>query len=120
MQKYSSQRQAGKSKGGDDLDEDEREMVDEIGDGDDDGTTELAQTTVLTKQPSIITGGQLRFVIYYCLLTIVPRSDNCCSDRAYQLEGLNWMVRLQEYGINGILADEMGLGKSIPHLFDVI
>jgi SWI/SNF-related matrix-associated actin-dependent regulator of chromatin subfamily A member 5 len=25
--------------------------------------------------------------------------------RAYQLEGLNWMIRLQENGVNGILAD---------------
>jgi SNF2 family DNA or RNA helicase len=32
--------------------------------------------------------------------------------RNYQLEGLNWMIRLQENGINGILADEMGLGMS--------
>ena len=31
--------------------------------------------------------------------------------RPYQLEGLNWMIRLQENGVNGILADEMGLGK---------
>jgi hypothetical protein len=30
--------------------------------------------------------------------------------RSYQLEGLNWMIKLQENGINGILADEMGLG----------
>lgn len=30
--------------------------------------------------------------------------------RPYQLEGLNWMIRLTENGINGILADEMGLG----------
>jgi len=27
--------------------------------------------------------------------------------RPYQLEGLNWMIRLQDNGINGILADEM-------------
>ena len=33
------------------------------------------------------------------------------ANRSYQLEGLNWMIRLQENGINGILADEMGLGK---------
>ncbi len=33
--------------------------------------------------------------------------------RAYQLEGLNWMIRLQDNGINGILADEMGLGESL-------
>ena len=31
--------------------------------------------------------------------------------RAYQVEGLNWMVRLAANGINGILADEMGLGS---------
>jgi len=33
--------------------------------------------------------------------------------RTYQLEGLNWMLRLHENGINGILADEMGLGKTL-------
>ena len=33
--------------------------------------------------------------------------------RPYQLEGLNWMVKLQEHGVNGILADEMGLGKTL-------
>ena len=33
--------------------------------------------------------------------------------RPYQLEGLNWMIRLYEHGINGILADEMGLGKTL-------
>ena len=27
--------------------------------------------------------------------------------RAYQLEGLNWLIKLYEHGINGILADEM-------------
>lgn len=30
--------------------------------------------------------------------------------RPYQLEGLNWMIKLHDNGINGILADEMGLG----------
>jgi SWI/SNF-related matrix-associated actin-dependent regulator of chromatin subfamily A member 5 len=29
--------------------------------------------------------------------------------RPYQLEGLNWMIGLQEHGVNGILADEMGM-----------
>ena len=28
--------------------------------------------------------------------------------RPYQLEGLNWLIRNHENGINGILADEMG------------
>jgi SNF2 family DNA or RNA helicase len=42
----------------------------------------------LTKQPSVIKGGQLK---------------------PYQLEALNWMIHLSEKGLNGILADEMGL-----------
>ncbi|KAJ3574436.1 hypothetical protein NP233_g1754 [Leucocoprinus birnbaumii] len=33
--------------------------------------------------------------------------------RAYQLQGLNWMVSLHQNGLNGILADEMGLGKTL-------
>ncbi|KAF8323656.1 hypothetical protein F5887DRAFT_927167 [Amanita rubescens] len=32
--------------------------------------------------------------------------------RAYDLQGLNWMVSLRHNGLNGILADEMGLGKT--------
>lgn len=48
--------------------------------------------TFLTVQPSTLGGGD-------------------CKMRQYQLEGLNWMIRLQENGVNGILADEMGLGK---------
>ena len=49
------------------------------------------EATFLTAQPSTLGFGKLR---------------------PYQLEGLNWMIRLQENGVNGILADEMGLGKS--------
>ena len=48
--------------------------------------------TRLTKQPACITGGTMR---------------------PYQLEGLNWLIKLYENGINGILADEMGLGKTL-------
>ncbi|KIY74395.1 hypothetical protein CYLTODRAFT_416234 [Cylindrobasidium torrendii FP15055 ss-10] len=33
--------------------------------------------------------------------------------RAYQIQGLNWMVSLHHNGLNGILADEMGLGKTL-------
>ena len=50
---------------------------------------------MLLSQPSIISGGKLR---------------------EYQLEGLNWMIRLMENGINGILADEMGLGKTLQSI----
>lgn len=43
-------------------------------------------------QPSLITGAKLK---------------------PYQLEGLQWMVSLDQNGISGILADEMGLGKTL-------
>ncbi|GMH91340.1 hypothetical protein TrVE_jg9254 [Triparma verrucosa] len=36
-----------------------------------------------------------------------------CKMHPYQLEGLNWMIKLHDNGINGILADEMGLGKTL-------
>ena len=44
-------------------------------------------------------------------LTAQPPTLGHGKMRQYQLEGLNWMIRLQENGVNGILADEMGLGK---------
>ena len=31
-------------------------------------------------------------------------------------EGLNWLIRCYENGINGILADEMGLGKTLQSI----
>ncbi|KAI4291255.1 SWI/SNF-related matrix-associated actin-dependent regulator of chromatin subfamily A member 5 [Pancytospora philotis] len=36
--------------------------------------------------------------------------------RPYQLDGLNWLVRMHENGINCILADEMGLGKTLQSI----
>lgn len=33
--------------------------------------------------------------------------------RNYQLDGLNWLIKLYDNGVNGILADEMGLGKTL-------
>ena len=77
----------------DEMDEDEMAMAqeqEEIEDGKDSGKYH----TLLT-QPSIITGGAMR---------------------SYQLEGLNWMIRLRANGINGILADEMGLGKTLQSI----
>lgn len=32
-----------------------------------------------------------------------------CNMHPYQLEGLNWLIKLHDHGISGILADEMGL-----------
>ncbi len=51
--------------------------------------------TRLAQQPSVIKFGKMR---------------------DYQLEGLNWMISLQENGLNGILADEMGLGKTLQSI----
>lgn len=33
--------------------------------------------------------------------------------REYQLEGLNWLLKIHKCNVNGILADEMGLGKTL-------
>lgn len=85
------------------MDEDERAMVGaEDGDEDDEGGGDIGgggnantKGIFLTKQPSSIVGGTMK---------------------PYQIEGLNWMIRLQENGINGILADEMGLGKTLQSI----
>jgi len=61
----------------------------EMDDNDDDDTITAFR---LTKQPSCIVNGTLR---------------------AYQIEGLNWLVNLHRHRVNGILADEMGLGKTL-------
>ena len=55
--------------------------------------TSARRTVYLTDQPKIL-------------------SDECNMHK-YQLEGLNWMIKLHDHGINGILADEMGLGKTL-------
>ncbi|KAL7579857.1 hypothetical protein ACA910_004869 [Epithemia clementina (nom. ined.)] len=49
-------------------------------------------------------------------LTQQPSTLGYGTMRPYQLEGLNWMIRLQENGVNGILADEMGLGKTLQSI----
>ena len=46
----------------------------------------------LTSQPACIVNGQMR---------------------GYQVDGLNWLLKLREHSVNGILADEMGLGKTL-------
>ncbi|GAV00283.1 hypothetical protein RvY_11157 [Ramazzottius varieornatus] len=45
--------------------------------------------------------------------TVTPGYIKGGEMRDYQLRGLNWMLGLNEHGINGILADEMGLGKTL-------
>lgn len=34
-----------------------------------------------------------------------------CKMHPYQLEGLNWLIKLHDHGINGILADEVSLSS---------
>jgi SWI/SNF-related matrix-associated actin-dependent regulator of chromatin subfamily A member 5 len=64
-----------------------RETVDDGKQDDDDlEEADTHQATFLTSQPTTLAFGQMR---------------------QYQLEGLNWMIRLQENGVNGILADEV-------------
>lgn len=50
---------------------------------------------IVTKQSSLLVGGQLK---------------------EYQIKGLQWMVSLYNNKLNGILADEMGLGKTIQSI----
>ena len=72
--------------------------ADNAHDEDENGDNEPSSTTVfLTSQPSTLGSGKGKM-------------------RPYQLEGLNWMVGLQEHGVNGILADEMGLGKTLQSI----
>eukprot|EP01038_Epipyxis_sp_PR26KG_P008238 gene8238-11148_t len=84
----------------DELDDDEKAMAKEVEDEEEEGNTSSSvankkESFFLLKQPSIISGGAMR---------------------NYQLDGLNWMIKLQENGINGILADEMGLGKTLQSI----
>ena len=76
----SSRRAAGQSNQNlQDLDEDEEAMIAEEEDENAESatSTSVPKAQTLLTQPSIISGGALR---------------------AYQLEGLNWMVRLMENG----------------------
>lgn len=84
-----------------DLDDDERALL-----KDEESEEVSARGTLLLMQPTLVSGGQLRLVAH----TITcAHSDTllCFNFRDYQLEGLNWMIKLQENGINGILADEV-------------
>ena len=93
--KRSRHRNSKKGASAEDLDEDEAAIVREEDDEDDEASAPVKKGTTLKVQPTIISGGLMR---------------------DYQLEGLNWMIRLQENGINGILADEMGLGKTLQSI----
>ncbi|PFH47228.1 hypothetical protein AMATHDRAFT_68199 [Amanita thiersii Skay4041] len=65
-------------------------MLEDGGVGDDE--EEEDDEPPIYDQPTLVTGAKLK---------------------NYQLEGLQWMVSLDQNGISGILADEMGLGKTL-------
>jgi len=70
--------------------------VSDTADGlDDEGIVEASDAVFLSAQPTTLGFGEMR---------------------KYQVEGLNWMIGLQENGVNGILADEMGLGKTLQSI----
>ena len=52
------------------------------------------------------------------ILKIEQQPDNLVGGklRDYQIEGLNWLYKLNQANLNGILADEMGLGKTIQSI----
>ena len=50
-------------------------------------------------------------------LTASPYYVTGGTMRPYQINGLNWMIKLYDNGISGILADEMGLGKTLQVFF---
>lgn len=47
--------------------------------------------------------------------SLITKQPACITAtlRQYQMEALNWMMRLHDTNTNGILADEMGLGKTL-------
>lgn len=49
---------------------------------------------------------------------VFPKSPDYINGtlKDYQVEGLNWLVKMHENKINCILADEMGLGKTIQSI----
>lgn len=53
---------------------------------------------------------------HFTKLTVQPPNIKFGKMRDYQLEGLNWLIRLHDAGISGILADEMGLGKTLQSI----
>jgi SWI/SNF-related matrix-associated actin-dependent regulator of chromatin subfamily A member 5 len=53
-------------------------------------------------------------------LTETPPYIKFGKMRDYQIEGLNWLIKIGKMGINGILADEMGLGEWAPSVARVL
>jgi SWI/SNF-related matrix-associated actin-dependent regulator of chromatin subfamily A member 5 len=94
-----SSQKGGKAADGDDDDAtlSRRAVNKDIDEDDELAEADEHEATYLTSQPTRLGSPELQM-------------------RPYQLEGLNWMIRLQENGVNGILADEMGLGKTLQSI----
>lgn len=50
--------------------------------------------------------------------------QNLCFDipvnlRPYQIDGINWLLFLQKYNLNGALCDDMGLGKTLQTIITI-
>eukprot|EP00957_Ditylum_brightwellii_P072521 5511535-Ditylum_brightwellii.AAC.1 len=57
--------------------------------------------------------GNVHMVMF---LALQPSTLGFGQMHAHQLEGLNWMIHIQEHGVNSILAKEMGPGKMLQSL----
>ncbi|KAH0795468.1 SNF2 family protein [Histomonas meleagridis] len=53
-----------------------------------------------------------------CILNPLPNFESIPNGKIkdYQVNGINWLWFLYQYGLNGILADDMGLGKTFQCL----
>ena len=94
MNKNQRQKVATEAKGGDGVVISHRDRRSEVD----------AATTAMTEEAELEEGDEHEATF----LTTQPSTLGFGTMRPYQLEGLNWMIRLQENGVNGILADEMG------------
>jgi SNF2 family DNA or RNA helicase len=68
---------------------------------DDEVATEEADDRFITRWTTTPPCASISFEIFLTLLVVQGTMRN------YQLEGLNWLIKLYDNGINGILADEM-------------
>ncbi|MDB6082014.1 MAG: helicase 2 family protein, partial [Chlamydiia bacterium] len=92
----------------------------------DDTTIELPLWTLVNLQPNRFEGSLISlkltnrlkeiqeqiFDMTKCKAPPLPKSVKAVF-RPYQVDGIEWLARLRQMGLNGILADDMGLGKTL-------
>ena len=74
-------------------------------------TEKQEDDSILNDLNSDVNNGEAK-VHTYTKVTTQPTTITATM-RDYQMEALNWLLRLHDSNINGILADEMGLGKTL-------